>query len=141
MSFDITHELHEAGDDHGAPAGFDLDEVMARGRRRRRRRAVGLGAAAGVAVVAIGATALGNGLTVGLPGGSESPEASCAAILELDGRTYFGHGELKTTPPTTERTGIARDSGCDDGGGDPEVRDVVAHELVGVPMSKAFLAD
>lgn len=44
-------------------------------------------------------------------------DASCAAVLEVDGVRFVGTGELRRTPETTGRTVPAVQPGCDDSGG------------------------
>lgn len=75
------------------------------------------------------------------PGGTGGA-ASCAAVLEYDGTTYLGHGDLKREPGTTGRVMDAVVPGCDDTGGlaDPEPEQKVrVAELEDVPPDTAVL--
>lgn len=68
--------------------------------------------------------------------------ASCAAVIEYDGHTYWGRGDLKRDPATTGREVTAVIPACDDTGGqDPAVGDesVRVSELVDVPLATGFL--
>lgn len=69
-------------------------------------------------------------------------EASCAAVIELDGHTYWGRGGLDRIPPTTGEALPAVVPGCDDSGGQDEpVRDesVQVQVLDGVEPRVAVL--
>jgi len=135
MNLDLKQELRIAGDDSGADRAFSLDAVVARGRRRRRaRRAAVLGA---VGVVVAGAVAGGSIL----PRPGAGNDADCASRIVFEGRTYTGHGELMTIPPTTGKTGWGVMPACDDGQGDSSSDKVSVKELVGVPTSAGLLAD
>ncbi len=138
----LTDELRFASDDSHRPQTLDLVAVTARGRSRKRlRRLAMLGSAAAVVVVAVASVGLLR--TTLAPGGSSTndPDASCAAVIDLDGHRYFGHGDLLTTPRTTERTATAVRPGCDDGNGAVGPEHVTARELVGVAMTTAVLVD
>ena len=91
-----------------------------------------------LAVVLAGASA---GLL--LLGGGRDGEASCAAVIEYGGHTYFGGGRLKRDPATTGRIVDGVLPVCDDSGGqDPPVgpeETVRVAELEGVPLDTAFL--
>jgi hypothetical protein len=68
-------------------------------------------------------------------------EASCAAMIEYDGHTYLGHGELKRDPPTTGRSVTGTIPGCDDTGGQGSAGSdgaVQVVELADVPLETAF---
>ncbi|MDN4175057.1 hypothetical protein QWY28_18985 [Nocardioides sp. SOB77] len=79
-----------------------------------------------------------------LPGTGAVAAAICAATLELDGRTYLGHGELRRQPEVTGRRLDGVVPGCDDtpNRGDPEPdRSVQAEELADLPAEVAVLLD
>jgi len=134
---DIRAALLVAGDDEGRPRGFAIDEVVARGRRRRRTPWVVAGAAA--------ATVVAAWAVVGpQPAGEDGPDgdAGCAAVVELDGVEYVGHGELMwSSPPTTGRAEEALQPACDDGNGRSPERTVEAEELAALPLARGFLSD
>ncbi|MCR6030782.1 hypothetical protein GGQ22_04905 [Nocardioides sp. zg-579] len=95
-----------------------------------------------VALLAGGVLLAGCTGTGGGEGGGG--EASCAAVLEIDGRTYLGHGDLRREPAVTGRNLEALVPGCDDTGGqdDPEpARTARAQELADVPAAVAVLLD
>jgi hypothetical protein len=53
----------------------------------------------------------------GASSGGGDGAASCAAVIELDGHTYWGRGGVERIPPTTDRSLPAVLPGCDDSGG------------------------
>jgi hypothetical protein len=67
--------------------------------------------------------------------------ASCAAVIEYRGHTYWGSGPLKRDPATTGRLVAGAIPACDDSGGqqpeEPEEQVEVA-ELADVPLDTAF---
>jgi hypothetical protein len=69
--------------------------------------------------------------------------ASCAAVIEYDGHTYWGAGGLKRDPVTTGRLVEGVLPICDDSGGQdpPEVAEeaVRVAELADVPLATGFL--
>ena len=67
----------------------------------------------------------------GSPGGAGGSDAaaSCAAVLEYDGRTYTGYGDLKYVPATSGVTGTGTMPRCDD---QPESQDDVGAEKLTV---------
>lgn len=80
----------------------------------------------------------------GVPAGfgrSTSGEAVCAAVLELGGLEYTGHGELRRIPATTGETRSARVPACDDGNGVAAARTVEVAVLADVPARRAVLAE
>lgn len=79
----------------------------------------------------------GSGEGLGHSAGTES--SSCAATVQYDGRTYFGHGELKRIPETTGRTEVGTVPRCDDGADAELGRDVDVHELREITMKHALL--
>jgi hypothetical protein len=87
-----------------------------------------------------------------LPGCSGSTDegvagsASCAAVIEYDGHTYWGHGELTRVPETTGRTETGVRPGCNDHGSDGEMAEepdeqVTIEELADLPLREGFLAN
>ena len=68
----------------------------------------------------------------------QSGDASCAAVVEADGVSYYGWGgELKQEPELTGRTVDGRVPTCDDGNGVAGGYDLQVAEIEGVPMSVA----
>lgn len=103
-------------------------------------RAVPLGAwlvlAASVLLGACSPSPTGDG------DGGGGGDASCAAVIEYDGATYWGHGDLARDPATTGREVDGVMPSCDDTGGrEPAGVDepVRVAELVDVPLETAFL--
>lgn len=66
----------------------------------------------------------------------------CASAVEVDGRLYLGHGEVRRDPRTTGRTVDAVLPPCNDTGGqaaDEPAQHVQVEELVDVPVERAVL--
>lgn len=99
--------------------------------------ALALGAAASLLA---GCAGSGSDEDPGSSGGAA--EGSCAAALELHGRTYLGHGDLRRDPEVTGRRLDVLLPGCADSGGQddpvPE-RTAEAEELAEVPAEVAVL--
>lgn len=75
-----------------------------------------------------------------------SGAASCAAVIEYHGHTYWGHGELTRVPATTGRTESGVRPGCNDYGSNGEMADepdeqVPIEELADLPLREGFLAN
>ena len=102
---------------------------------RRLRRAAGVAALAATALLAMTACAAG-GTTAG--GGGD---ASCAAVLDFDGRRYVGDGLIGEGSVLKEgrRLGTGVQPGCDDGNGAAESLESVVHVLPGVDPRVAVL--
>lgn len=116
-----------------APEFSGLGHTVRAARRRRSRWVAGIPAAA--AAVLIGVAGVAWLAVDRSPGrtGTGAGEASCAALLEFEGRTYVGHGEPLRRPRPGRLLGTGT-AGC--GGADLEVR-----ALPGVDPTVAVLTD
>lgn len=94
-------------------------------------------------VLVLGGLSLASCSSGGTGEGGGGGEASCAAVIEYAGHTYWGRGGLTRDPATTGRVVPAVMPVCDDSGGqDPPTapeQPVRVAELDGVPLSTAFL--
>ena len=80
----------------------------------------------------------------GASGGGGTGEASCAAVIEYAGHTYWGSGELTRMPATTGRTETAVLPACNDTGANGVMADepdeqVTIEELADIPLREGFL--
>lgn len=96
------------------------------------------------ALLVAAASSAACGTSGATSGGGAEGSASCAALLEIDGVRYLGHGDLRRRPQTTDRRVEVVVPSCDDTGGRDEAvpeRAASAQELVGVPVGRAVMMD
>ncbi len=108
-------------------------------RRSRRTDAIVLAGTALLSACTSGSASL-TGPDEGGRGSVASGEASCAAVVEYDGRTYLAYGDLVREPETTGRVGRGSVPACDEGEAATGYG-VEVTELVDVPMHRAVLVD
>lgn len=141
----LRQRLREAADE--APTFRGLDARLspeaatgATGSAPRRRAHRWLAAAAAVLVLAgAGGTWWATHPTSGGgTGDGDGGAASCAAMLKLDGRTYYGWGDLTRTPRVVDRLGRATMPACGD---DSPARQIRPFALPGVPVDTAVFAE
>ena len=94
-----------------------------------------------VVVVALALLLAGCAHDGGRGSGGGRADASCASLLEYNGHTYAGYGELNRDPSTTGRVGTGTRLGCDDGNGGVPDRKVEVTGLAHVPAEQAVLVD
>jgi hypothetical protein len=105
----------------------------------------GMGSPLGRAGPWLAALAVAGPLTAGCAseaGGDRTGEASCAAVVVYQGHSYYGFGDLKRNPATTDRRVTGTVPSCDDSGGQEPVEPeqvVEVAELAEVPLETAFL--
>lgn len=104
------------------------------GLESRRARSRGPGPWIGVAAAAV-ALAIGGGTWIASRDGTP-PQTSCPAVMEIQGRTYEGHGEMLRKPRPGKPLGTGVIPGCDD-----EDRSVNVVELPGVDPRVAVLTN